>query len=70
MSRSKTRVVGYRFEGEFSESRVERVLEAAKRAGTVTEYDTGRGRVVWFNGPPGAALRWVREKVRSIVEAA
>lgn len=66
MGKSKT--VGYRFEGEFSESSAERVLERALAAGVVTEYDTGRGRIVWFNGYAGAELRVVRDEVRSIVE--
>ena len=60
----KTRNVTYRFEGDFSESRVERILEKARSSGVVTEHDTGRGHIVWFQGSPGAALRAVREAVR------
>lgn len=29
----------------------------------VTEFDTGRGRLVWFNGPPGKRLRELRSRV-------
>lgn len=64
----KTRVVGYTFEGDFDESAMEIVLERAKTAGAVTEFDTGRGHVVWFNGPPGPALRKVWDQVKAIVE--
>lgn len=66
---SKTRIVGYRYVAEFDETPVEKVLEAARRDGIVTEFDTGRGQLVWFEGPPGAALRGIRERVREILEA-
>lgn len=64
---SKTRVVSYEYTAEFNETPVERVLVAAKAAGVVTEFDTGRGNLVWFEGPPGAALREVRGKVLGIL---
>lgn len=64
---SKTRIVGYTYIAEFDETPVERVLESAKAAGVVTEFDTGRGNLVWFEGPPGAALREVRGKVQEIL---
>lgn len=62
----RARTVGYRFEGDFEEGPVGRVLERARAAGVVTEFDTGRGRVVWFNGRPGAALRAVRAEVERL----
>ena len=65
---SQTRVVGYRFEGEFNESAAEAVLQKAQAAGIVSQFDTGRGHLVWFNGPPGAALREVRKQVKAIVD--
>jgi hypothetical protein len=62
-----TRTVRYEFEGEFCESAVEKVLERAQRAGTVNQFDTGRGDCVWLTGRPGAELRAVRDEVGRIV---
>ena len=64
---SQTRVVGYRYEGAFHETTMETLLEKAQAAGIVTQFDTGRGQLVWFNGPPGAALRKVRDQVKAIM---
>lgn len=64
--KSVARSVTYAYEGEFSESAVEKILELAKESGVVTEYDSGRGSVVWFSGSPGPALRKVREEVRAV----
>lgn len=64
---SKTRVTGYRYEGSFKESDVEKILEAAQKAGVVTEFDTGRGNLVWFNGPPGPEMRKLRDQIKAIV---
>jgi hypothetical protein len=65
------RMVGYRYgfdsDIEFDESAMERILVRATKLGIVTEYDTGRGRVVWFNGRPGAALRAVRDQVQALI---
>lgn len=69
MKPSRTRIVKYDYEADFDESVMEQVLQRAKRAGTVTEFDTGRGHIVWFEGPPGASLRDVRRRVREILEA-
>lgn len=63
---SKTRVVGYTFEGTFDTDAVERALSAAERLGMITQYDVGRG-VVWFNGPPGQGLREVRGRIAELV---
>ena len=67
--RSSTRVVTYRYEvpGGFDESVVEPVIERAREAGVVTEYDTGRGQVVWFQGAPGDGLRALRERVLELL---
>jgi hypothetical protein len=65
---SKVRVVGYEVVGPFREGAMELLLESAKRAGVVTEYDTGRGDVAWFNGVPGASLRDVRARAKILVE--
>jgi hypothetical protein len=67
--KSRSRTVGYHYTGDFSESEVEPILEKARDAGVVTEFDTGRGRICWFNGHPGPELREVRDQVRRIVEA-
>ena len=64
---SRTRVVGYYYTGKFCEVLAERILERARSAGVVTVYDTGRGRIVWFDGPPGPALRAVRSQVQAVV---
>jgi hypothetical protein len=66
--RAGTRAVGYRFEGDFDEAVAEGILLAARKTGVVTEYDTGRGHVVWFNGFPGAELRKVRDQVQSLIK--
>jgi hypothetical protein len=64
---SKTRTVGYTFSGAFNESAMETLLRRAQLDGVVTQYDTGRGRLVWFNGPPGAALRALKARVKSMI---
>lgn len=69
--RSGSRCVGYKFgfdsQIEFAESEMEKVLEAAKKAGVVTEFDTGRGNCVWFNGYPGKEMREVRKQVLAVI---
>lgn len=59
------RVTGYYYEvpDGFDEYEVEKVLARAVADGAVTEFDTGRGRIVWFNGKPSAELRSVRDRV-------
>jgi len=69
MNHGKSRDIGYCFAGEFSESDAEAILSKAKARGVVTEYDTGRGRIVWFNGHPGPELRAVRDAIRHVVES-
>lgn len=66
---SCVRTVSYTYEGDFDEPVVEDFLIAARDAGIVTQFDTGRGHAVWFNGQPGEKLRAVREKVRELVAA-
>ncbi len=51
----------------FDETKMDRLLYGARAEGVVTEHDSGRGTVVWFNGPPGAALRAVRAKVIALL---
>ena len=63
-----SRIVLYRYEGEFSETEAERILEPARKDGVVKQYDTGRGLMVWFEGAPGAALRKVREQIRALLK--
>jgi hypothetical protein len=60
---SKTRITGYAFTFDFDEPAMERLLAKAKERGTVTQYDTGRGHAVWFEGAPGRELREVRRQV-------
>lgn len=64
---SRTRVVHYSFDvecgGDFVFD-VEARLAKAKAAGVITNYDDGRNRIPWFEGPPGAALRQLRDEFR------
>lgn len=65
---SRARVVGYYFEGRFDETDMERLLRRACCSGIITEYDTGRGSVVWFNGRPGRRMRDLRRRVMLLLE--
>ena len=64
---SRSRVVSYEVEApsgaSFDEAPVERLLARARDRGVVTAYDTGRGDVVWFQGPPGPDMRALRADV-------
>jgi uncharacterized Ntn-hydrolase superfamily protein len=64
---SKTRVVKYDFDGDYDEPSVERILQRALAAGTITQFDCGAssdaGIVVWFEGAPGRELRRLRRAV-------
>lgn len=66
---SVVRVVTYRYDVPrgFTESLVEAELQRAHAQGVVTEFDTGRGRFVWFSGRPGLALREVRDRVVALL---
>lgn len=67
---SRTRVVGYTLispGGRSDSAEVEWILRSARAAGVVTEFDTGRGGELWFEGPPGKALREVRRAVLTAV---
>ena len=65
---SVARVVGYRLGGDIDIERVTKLLERALAQGVVTQFDSNksmeRGKdVVWFNGPPGAAMRKLRDQI-------
>ena len=62
---SKSRGVLYRVEGPFKYD-VEPLLKRALRDSVITQYDDGRGALVWFEGPAGSTMR----KLRRTVEAA
>jgi hypothetical protein len=70
---SKTRVVRYTFvaarpeEPSIHEGEIELVLSTAKLRGVITEYDTGRGRDPWFEGPPGRALVAIRYRMFEVI---
>ena len=62
---SKTRVVSYVFENDHSFSYpfdVEARLRKAWRDGVITTWDDGRGSAPWFQGPPGPAIRALRDE--------
>jgi hypothetical protein len=70
-----SRIVGYRYEGTILDlPRVEAILRRAEGNSVVTQYvakqygarDEGVD-CVWFNGPPGAPLRKVRDAVRALM---
>jgi len=58
---SKTRVVLYQFVGPFDFD-VDDRLRRAERDGVVTNWDDGRGDVPWFSGPPGDAMRALKQE--------
>lgn len=67
---SKTRVVFYSFcnyPNEFCADNdfdfdVEKRLAKAKKDGIITNYDDGRNRCPWFEGPPGKDIRALRDE--------
>lgn len=42
---------------------VDDILQAAHRRRVVAKFDSGRGPVCWFEGPPGDALDELREDI-------
>ena len=71
-----SRIVGYHYDGTILDlPRVEAILRRAQETHVVTQYGAkqygARGEGVdgvWFNGPPGQALRAVRDAVRALVQ--
>jgi hypothetical protein len=51
------------------ESPIERLIEQAQQRNIVRNYDTGRGRSIWFQGAPGRELRKLRRLVLSMLPA-
>ena len=64
---SRSRIVKYDYEADFDEAAMERVLARALNSGVVTQYDTGRGHIVWFEGPPGQDFCRVCGFVRALL---
>lgn len=60
-------IANFRFEGDFQEGPIEALLEQARSAGIVTEFDTGRGRIVWANGKPSAEFEELKSEVEALV---
>lgn len=50
-------------EPALDESELEKLLSDALRGGVITQYDTGRGRALWYNGRPGKRFRALRRQV-------
>jgi hypothetical protein len=75
--KSRTRIVcyayhkpdgdGYSVQDIFNETDMEKLLENARQEGIVTQYDTGRGAIVWFEGQPGVKLRKLRKTVLDLL---
>lgn len=68
--KSKSRIVGYRFEGHFDQLAAEKVLQRAEKAGVITQGVAkmyADGGVVWFDGWPGAELRAVRDQIEEML---
>lgn len=68
-----TRVVSYRFVGDIDIARAMKLLARALSLGLVTQFDSTksseRGKdVVWFNGPPGIAMRSLRVQIGTLVQ--
>ena len=66
---SASRSIGYVIEGEFDEPAAEAILRRAESQGVVVrgQWDTGREHMMWFNGPPGASMRALRDELRALV---
>lgn len=69
---SRTRVVGYTFDGTIDLIAASNILAKALAANVVTEFDSTKScepglDCVWFNGPPGPALREVRDAIAALV---
>jgi hypothetical protein len=44
---------------------MEKLLEKAKHDNVITQFDTGRGLILWFAGAPGRKLRQLRNTIRA-----
>lgn len=69
---SMTRVVGYRFGGDIDLDHVTALLNEAQRHGVVTQFDFAKSMTpgqddIWFNGPPGRAMRALRAQIKRCV---
>lgn len=69
---SISRVVSYRLCGDIDCDRAMRLLSHARDRGVVTQFDGTKSMergmdVVWFEGPPGAALRGLRRALSMLV---
>ncbi len=60
---SRSRSIGYALVGPLDDARADTLLHAARDAGIISEFDSGRGDFLWFNGPPGARLRAFRARL-------
>ncbi len=69
---STTRVVGYRFGGDIGVVRAMDLLDKARAQGVVMQFNGTKSMerdldVVWFNGPPGRAMRDLRARIAARV---
>lgn len=60
---------GFNVPDVFNEHAMTTLLAKAITAGVITQFDTGRGAIVWFEGTPGARLRALKAEVLSRLPA-
>lgn len=69
---SRSRTIGYRVEGDIVDYEgAMGLLQQALDRGIVTEFDgtksSQRGMdLIWFNGPPGAPMRSLRDQLAAL----
>ena len=64
-----TRTIGYEIKGEYSEAEAEKILKKALATRIITEFDSGRGKFMWFEGPPSESLRKLRDELQRLADA-
>lgn len=64
---AKTRVIKYEHDGDYDGDAVEKLLRKALRETVITQFHSGsstdQGIFIWYEGPPGRAIRQLRKEV-------
>lgn len=65
------RVLADPHEPSLAEAQIEARLQKAEREGVVArgQFDTGRGRYLWWNGWPGKAMRQLVKDLDLLIQA-